>query len=67
MDTLFIQKMILTYFSHYGHPSITLTTCEQQTLYNEVIMKKQLDPTSDLYEIVNDVVYDYLTDNGNPW
>ncbi|MBM7701634.1 YqzH family protein [Metabacillus iocasae] len=67
MDRLLIQKMLLNCLSHYGHESISLTTSEHHHLYDKVIEKKQLESSNDLYEIINDVVYDYLTDNGSIW
>lgn len=59
LDLKLIEKMIRNAFIQYEHTPLT----EQQyiELAKQVQKNIQVDATSDLFEIVQDVVYEYLS------
>ncbi|WP_096153538.1 MULTISPECIES: YqzH family protein [Bacillus] len=59
MDIKLIEKMIRNAFIQYEHTPLT----EQQYIELAVQVQKtiQSDGTSDLFEVVQDVVYEYLS------
>jgi hypothetical protein len=64
MEEKFIKKMIRNYFYQYNHDndSIPLTEREYEQLYEAIIRRKELEKDKgDIHDIVNDVIYDYLT------
>ncbi|HYK72822.1 MAG TPA: YqzH family protein [Pseudoneobacillus sp.] len=62
MDKKFILKMIQNSFKQYHHDSesIPLRNSEYELLYQQIIKLKQ-ETETDLHDIVNDVVYEFLT------
>ncbi|MBA2873345.1 hypothetical protein HNR31_000097 [Anoxybacillus caldiproteolyticus] len=63
MDEKWLKKLIRNCFLHYGHDIETfpLTNSEWYEFCQTIMLEKQKQPNLDLYEIVHDVVYDYLT------
>ncbi|WP_442594719.1 YqzH family protein [Neobacillus sp. D3-1R] len=62
MDKKFIVKMIQNSFKQYHHDleSIPLGTEDYERLYQQIIQLKQ-ETDADLHDIVNDVIYEFLT------
>ena len=64
MEEKLIKKMIRNYFFQYNHDSdsIPLTEREYKELYEVIISRKELEEDNgEIHDIVNDVIYDYLT------
>jgi hypothetical protein len=63
MDTKLLKKMIRNCFSSYNHDINTfpLTNEDYEELCKKIISEKEKQPDIELYELVNDLVYDYLT------
>lgn len=63
LNEKWLKKLIRNCFLHYKHDVelFPLTDSEWHELCTKIILEKQKHPTIDLYEIVHDVVYDYLT------
>ena len=56
--------MIRNYFHQYNHDndSIPLTEREYEQLYESIMRRKEIEKENgDIHDIVNDVIYDYLT------
>ncbi|WP_274855050.1 YqzH family protein [Bacillus methanolicus] len=64
MEKKFVIKMIENCFKQYGHnrESIPLSEEEYEQLYKKVMDLIEEEPLGNLYTIVNDVVYEYLTE-----
>lgn len=62
MDIVLIKKMIRNSLYKYQHDdaSIPLTTADYEELYKRILHMYE-EGKEDLYEIVEDVVYEYLT------
>ncbi|TYR82507.1 hypothetical protein FZC66_02640 [Priestia megaterium] len=67
MNQSLINKMIDKCLKSYGNEPFLLIETDYNCLYKRIRRKQEQDSTADLYEIINDVVYDYLTDNGQHW
>ncbi|WP_462412116.1 YqzH family protein [Neobacillus sp. Marseille-QA0830] len=62
MEKKLITKMILTCFKQYGEAdSAPIGEKELDELTRQILLTKQQDPAADLYEVVNDKVYEFLT------
>lgn len=59
----FIQKKLQKAFAQYGRDIKTdpLTKEELYTLYEIIKEEKEVNKTSEWYEIIEDIVYDYIT------
>lgn len=63
VEKLFIEKMIENCFKQYGSDMelLPIDAQEMELLYYQVLWGKEAEPEADLYEIVNDAVYEFLT------
>lgn len=63
MDKRFIEKMIENCLKQYDSELelLHVTSNEMDQLYNQICEAKTAEPDTDLYEVVNDVVYEFLT------
>ncbi|MFT4416962.1 YqzH family protein [Fredinandcohnia humi] len=63
MDEKFIRKLIRNYFYQYQHDidSVPLTEEEYTELLVKIKKLQQVEPEADLHDIINDIVYEYLT------
>jgi hypothetical protein len=64
MEKKFVVKMIENCFKQYGYSreSLPLSENDCEQLYQNVMDLIEEEPLSDLYTIINDVVYEYLTE-----
>ncbi|MEH7095106.1 YqzH family protein [Neobacillus vireti] len=62
MEKKLVVKMIKNCFKQY-YETDTLPVSEQDLaqLANRILERKKGEPTADLYEVVNDIVYEFLT------
>ncbi|PLR84536.1 hypothetical protein CVD25_04885 [Bacillus canaveralius] len=60
MDKKFIFKMIQNCLRQYQH-ELPLSEEDYDNLYQKIVGQKQEEADVDLHDIVNDVVYEYLT------
>jgi hypothetical protein len=63
MDKKLIHKMIRNCFYQYNHDldSIPLSLGEYDELYEKVVLAIDDDKDADLHDLINDVVYEYLS------
>jgi hypothetical protein len=63
LDKKWIRKMVEKCFRQYSTEEelLTLTPEELEDIERKIIEMKAKEPNIDLYEIVNDVVYEYMT------
>jgi hypothetical protein len=63
MDRKLICKMIQNCFRQYysDTDSLPLNKEDMDMLCNEIVKIKCEEPTIDLYEVVNDLVYEFIT------
>ncbi|MED4223723.1 YqzH family protein [Neobacillus cucumis] len=62
MEKKLVIKMINNCFKqYYETDSIPISEQELEQLINRILQWKEDEPAADLYEIVNDVIYEYLT------
>jgi hypothetical protein len=62
MEKKLISKMIKNCFKQYYEPdSIPIDDIELEELTKRILQTKEEDPAADLYEVVNDLVYELLT------
>jgi hypothetical protein len=63
MDEKLLKKMIRNCFSHYCHDMdiFPLANDDYEQLYRKIILEKEKQPDIELYELINDLVYEYLT------
>jgi hypothetical protein len=62
MEKKLVVKMINNCFKqYYETDSIPISEQELEQLINRILQWKEDEPAADLYEIVNDVIYEYLT------
>ncbi|MDF0726116.1 YqzH family protein [Cytobacillus sp. S13-E01] len=64
MDKKLIHKMIRNCFYQYNHDlgSVPLSTKEYDQLYETVMKTIEMDEDIDLNDVINDVVYEYLSE-----
>lgn len=69
MEKKLLYKMIRNGFIQYNHlaESVPLSEEDYEELYKEIHERMKREPESDLHEIVQDIIYDYLTEKGSPW
>jgi hypothetical protein len=63
MEKKFIIKLITNCFSQYEYERdlLDVNVEDLEEMYIEVLKEKEEEPASSLHDIVNDVVYEYLT------
>ncbi len=63
MDKKLIHKMIRNCFYQYNHDleSVPLSLGEYDELYDKILKAIEEDKTADLHDLINDVVYEYLS------
>jgi hypothetical protein len=62
MEKKLINKMILNCFKqYYKNESMPIGDKDLEELTNRIFQIKEEEPTADLYEVVNDTVYEFLT------
>ena len=62
MERKLIVKMIKNCFKQYCEPDFTpISERDLEELTNRILQTKEEEPTADLYEVVNDLVYEFLT------
>jgi hypothetical protein len=62
VDKKLISKMIKNCFKQYYEPdSMPIGEKELEELINRILQTNAEEPTADLYEVVNDTVYEFLT------
>ncbi len=62
MDRKLIFKMIQTCLKQYNE-SISIDSVEFEEMYKKINLRKHEEKEIDLYDIVNDVLYGYITDS----
>ncbi|GHI01425.1 YqzH family protein [Neobacillus kokaensis] len=61
MEKKFVMKMIKNCFKqYYEEDSTPITEKDLEELTNKVLQAAKADPDEDLYEAVNDAVYEFL-------
>jgi hypothetical protein len=67
MDKRLISKMIVNCFKqYYGTESMPIAEKDLDALIKKIFQTKEEEPSADLYEVVNDTVYEFLT-GGFKW
>ncbi|OXB92312.1 hypothetical protein B9L23_14025 [Parageobacillus galactosidasius] len=63
MDEKWIKKLIRNCFLQYGHDteSLFLHDFEWKQLCEKILLEKTNYEDMDMYEIVHDVIYEYIT------
>ena len=62
MEKKLVEKMIKNCLKQYYEPeSMPLGSRDLEKLTDRILQTKQEEPAADLFEVVNDVVYEYLT------
>lgn len=63
MDEKFVRKLIRNYFYQYNHDrdSVPLTEANYKELLIKIKELQLLDPETNLHDMINDVVYEYIT------
>lgn len=62
MDKKLIEKMIKNCFKQYYEPEAApIGPHDLQVLAKRILKAKEEEPAADIYELVNDVVYEFLT------
>ncbi|MEH7236967.1 YqzH family protein [Bacillus sp. JJ1562] len=63
MEDKFIRKLIRNYFYQYKHDSDSVPLSEQdyKVLIENIKKQQGIEIEAELHEIINDVVYEYLT------
>jgi len=62
MEKKLIVKMIKNCFKQYYEPdSMPISERDLEELTKRILEMKEEEPTADLYEVVNDLVYEFLT------
>jgi hypothetical protein len=63
MDKKLVVKMIKNCFKQYYETgTMPIGDNDLEKLSKQILQTKAEEPTADLYEIVNDTVYEYLAD-----
>ena len=61
MDKKLIRKMVQKCFVQYRHEgSLPFGEAEFEEIYEKIVELKKEDPETDLHDIINDVVYEFL-------
>ncbi|MEH7308265.1 YqzH family protein [Neobacillus drentensis] len=62
MDKKLVVKMIKNCFKqYYEADSMPIGEKDLEELTKRIFQLKEEEPTADLYEVINDTVYEYLT------
>ncbi|CAH2716363.1 hypothetical protein BACCIP111895_03548 [Neobacillus rhizosphaerae] len=62
MEKKLINKMIVNCFKqYYESDSMPIGEKDLEELTKRIFQIKEEEPTADLYEVVNDIVYEFLT------
>jgi hypothetical protein len=62
MDKKLVVKMIKNCFKqYYGADSAPIGDKDLEELTQRIFQLKEEEPTADLYEVINDTVYEFLT------
>ena len=62
MDKKLVMKMIKNCFKqYYEGDSTPIGDKELEKLTNRILQLKEDEPSADLYEVINDTVYEFLT------
>ncbi|MCM3766472.1 MULTISPECIES: YqzH family protein [Bacillaceae] len=62
MEKKLVVKMIKNCFKqYYRGDSLPVDDQEMEELVKRILQTKHEEPAADLYEVVNDMVYEYLT------
>lgn len=62
MEKKLIVKMIKNCFKQYYEPdSMLLSEQDLEELTKRILQTKAEEPAADLYEVINDLVYEFLT------
>ncbi|MBB3867336.1 hypothetical protein JTI59_08020 [Parageobacillus toebii] len=63
MDEKWLKKLIRNCFLQYGHDteSLFLHDFEWKQLCEKILLEKTNHEDMDMYEIVHDVIYEYIT------
>ena len=62
MDKKLVAKMIKNCFKqYYEADSMPIGEKDLEMLTKRIIQLKEDEPTADLYEVINDTVYEFLT------
>lgn len=62
MEKKLITKMIKNCLKqYYESDSMPIGEKELEEMTNRILQTKEEEPTADLYEVVNDMVYEFLT------
>jgi hypothetical protein len=64
MDKKLIRKMIQNCFKQYYSDAelLPISNADIEMICSQILKIKREEPSADLYEIVNDRVYEFLTD-----
>lgn len=63
MDKKFVVKMIKNCFKQYYEADATpIGDKDLEELVERILQMKKEDPAADLYEVVNDTVYEFLAE-----
>ncbi|MGP7816159.1 YqzH family protein [Niallia sp. 01092] len=63
MNKVFINKMIKNALKQYHTESTILNDHDFENMYKKIIYSKKESPEVDIYDLVQDVVYGYITDS----
>ncbi|WP_077213885.1 YqzH family protein [Bacillus dakarensis] len=63
MDKKFIYKMVRNCFKQYHneHEDFPIKEGDYERLYKKIITAKEKDHESTLHDIINDIVYEFIT------
>ncbi|MBB5326288.1 hypothetical protein HNQ34_003422 [Anoxybacillus tepidamans] len=63
MNEKWLKKFVRNCLRQYGRDTeaFPLTDSEWADLYQNILLEKQTNPDMDIYEVVHDVVYEYVT------
>jgi predicted house-cleaning noncanonical NTP pyrophosphatase (MazG superfamily) len=62
MEKKLIKKMILNCFKQYYEAGpVPLNEKDMENLIEEILRDKEEEPCTDLYEVINDRVYEFLS------
>jgi hypothetical protein len=61
MEKKLIRKMVQKCFVQYRHDdSLPFSEAEFEEIYEKIVELKNEEPETDLHEIINDAVYEFL-------
>ncbi|WP_445492069.1 YqzH family protein [Niallia sp. 03133] len=63
MDKSLIIKMIKNTLKQYHAESNMLNNQDFENMYKKILYSKKESPESDMYDLVQDIVYGYITDS----